>query len=100
VLPEIRAPPPSDQPLQLLCEDHNGTYLLPFESEWRDGAWYNVTSPKGANPLDVTVVDGDRRGGRESGPVNRSQILVGLCALVPLGLLAISAVGLWHRLFH
>jgi hypothetical protein len=23
-------PPPANQPLQLLCEDHNGTYLLPF----------------------------------------------------------------------
>jgi hypothetical protein len=22
--------PPIDQPLQILCEDHNGTYVIPF----------------------------------------------------------------------
>jgi len=31
-------PPPLGQSLQLLCEDYNGTYLLPFRCEWRDGA--------------------------------------------------------------
>jgi hypothetical protein len=25
-----QGPPPLGQQLQLLCEDHNGTYLLPF----------------------------------------------------------------------
>ena len=30
--------PPLGQPLQLLCEDKSGTYLLPFRCEWRDGA--------------------------------------------------------------
>ena len=46
-------PPPVGQPLQLLCEDHNGTYLLPFPCEWREGAWY--ASGK-AKPLEATVV--------------------------------------------
>ena len=30
-------PPPPGLPLQLLCEDKSGTYLLPFRCEWRDG---------------------------------------------------------------
>jgi hypothetical protein len=46
-------PPPSGQSLQLLCEDHNGTYLLPFRCEWRDGAWY---APEKTKPIEATVV--------------------------------------------
>jgi hypothetical protein len=34
-------PPPPDLPLQLLCEDHNGTYVLPYPCRWRDEAWHN-----------------------------------------------------------
>jgi hypothetical protein len=33
--------PPSSRPLELLCEDHNGTYLLPYTCHWIDGAWCN-----------------------------------------------------------
>ena len=36
--------PPADQPLQVLCEDHNGTYLLPYSCRWSDGAWRNCDS--------------------------------------------------------
>jgi hypothetical protein len=46
--------PPSRQALQLLCEDHNGTYLLPFKCEYRDGAWYNLNST--AQPLQVKII--------------------------------------------
>ena len=46
-------PPPPGQSLQLLCEDHNGTYLLPFRCEWRDGAWY---APEKTKPIEATVV--------------------------------------------
>lgn len=46
-------PPPSGQLLQLLCEDHNGTYLLPFRCEWRDGAWYGANK---ASPVEARVV--------------------------------------------
>jgi hypothetical protein len=46
-------PPPLGQPLQFLCEDHNGTYLLPFRCEWRDGAWYASEKTK---PIEATVV--------------------------------------------
>jgi len=34
--------PPTDQPLQILCEDHNGTYVIPFLCQWRDGIWQNA----------------------------------------------------------
>jgi hypothetical protein len=34
--------PPPGKALQVLCEDHNGTYLLPFKCEYRSGAWYNA----------------------------------------------------------
>mgnify|MGYP003474007546 CR=1 FL=1 len=37
-------PPPPDLPLQLLCEDHNGTYVLPYPCEWRGEAWRNCTN--------------------------------------------------------
>ena len=29
--------PPPDQPVQVLCEDHSGTYQLPFACRWIDG---------------------------------------------------------------
>lgn len=35
-------PPPAGEPLQVLCEDHNGTYLLPYPCTWDDGAWRNA----------------------------------------------------------
>jgi hypothetical protein len=36
--------PPDGLPVELLCEDHAGTYLLPFPCRWMDGAWHNVAS--------------------------------------------------------
>lgn len=38
--------PPRDQPLELLCEDHVGTYVIPFLCRWRDGAWQNIETDK------------------------------------------------------
>jgi hypothetical protein len=46
------APPPGQQ-VQLLAEDHNGTYLLPFPCEWREGAWYGAEK---TNALQAKVV--------------------------------------------
>jgi hypothetical protein len=46
-------PPPLGEPLQVLCEDKSGTYLLPFRCEWRDGAWYAAEK---TNPIEATVV--------------------------------------------
>ena len=34
--------PPAGLPVQLLCEDHNGTYLLPYSCHWSDGSWRNA----------------------------------------------------------
>ena len=45
--------PPADQPLQLLCEDHSGTYMPPFLCRWVDGAWRNDAT--GAE-IEVTVL--------------------------------------------
>jgi hypothetical protein len=33
--------PPSNRPLQVLCEDQSGTYLLPYLCYWSDGVWRN-----------------------------------------------------------
>jgi hypothetical protein len=38
--------PPADEPMELLCEDHNGTYVLPFSCLWVDGAWRNMRSDR------------------------------------------------------
>jgi hypothetical protein len=32
--------PPDDEPLEVLCRDHNGTYMLPFTCQWHAGAWH------------------------------------------------------------
>ncbi|MGA7787862.1 MAG: hypothetical protein WCA56_06825 [Xanthobacteraceae bacterium] len=34
--------PPADQPLELLCEDHVGTYVVPFACCWSDAQWRSV----------------------------------------------------------
>lgn len=34
--------PPADQPLELLCEDHVGTYVVPFPCRWIGGHWHSV----------------------------------------------------------
>jgi hypothetical protein len=36
--------PPADQPLQILCEDHVGTYVIPFLCQWRDGLWQSLAA--------------------------------------------------------
>ena len=34
--------PPADQPLEILCEDHVGTYLVPFPCRWTGDDWANA----------------------------------------------------------
>lgn len=34
--------PPADQPLEVLCEDHVGTYVIPFLCRWTEAAWHNA----------------------------------------------------------
>lgn len=36
--------PPPGQSLEILCEDHNGTYSLPFPCQWIGGSWRNANS--------------------------------------------------------
>ena len=45
--------PPNNQPLQILCEDHVGTYVIPFPCRWRDGLWENA---KTSRRIEATVV--------------------------------------------
>ena len=45
--------PPADQPLELLCEDHVGTYVIPFLCRWNSGAWHGADT---GNPIEATVV--------------------------------------------
>jgi len=45
--------PPADQPVQVLCEDHSGTYQLPFACRFVEGAWRNSES---GGAVEATVV--------------------------------------------
>ena len=45
--------PPTDQPLELLCEDHVGTYVIPFLCRWNGGTWQSVDTSSG---IEATVV--------------------------------------------
>ncbi len=45
--------PPADQPLELLCEDHVGTYVIPFLCLWSGGRWQRVDT---TTPIEATVV--------------------------------------------
>jgi hypothetical protein len=38
--------PPADEPLELLCEDHIGTYVIPFLCRWRNGTWQSFDTHK------------------------------------------------------
>jgi hypothetical protein len=45
--------PPPNLPVQVLCEDHRGTYQLPFACVWVDGEWLNNES---GGTVEATVV--------------------------------------------
>lgn len=45
--------PPSDRPFQILCEDHVGTYVLPFLCRWYDGMWRSVVTDR---CIEATVI--------------------------------------------
>jgi hypothetical protein len=45
--------PPTDQPVEVLCEDHSGTYQLPFACRWIEGQWRN---DKTGSAVEATVV--------------------------------------------
>ena len=52
-----RTEPPANQPLELLCEDHCGTYVIPFACHFVNGEWRGVTR----NQLIQAAVLGWRR---------------------------------------
>lgn len=45
--------PLPNQAVQVLCEDHSGTYLLPFSCYFSDGEWRNSAT---GGTLQATVV--------------------------------------------
>jgi hypothetical protein len=45
--------PAADQPFELLCEDHVGTYVIPFLCRWTGGAWRSVDT---SERIEATVV--------------------------------------------
>jgi hypothetical protein len=45
--------PPPGQAVQVLCEDHSGTYQLPFACRFVDGEWRNHDS---GSIVEATVV--------------------------------------------
>ena len=40
-------------PFEILCEDHNGTYLLPFLCHWTVGEWRNAAT---GEAIDARVI--------------------------------------------
>jgi hypothetical protein len=45
--------PPGDEAVQLLCEDHSGTYTLPFLCRWVENNWINTQT---SLPIEAAVV--------------------------------------------
>jgi hypothetical protein len=45
--------PPMDQPLELLCENHVGTYVVPFLCRWTSEHWQSVET---GESIQVTVL--------------------------------------------
>jgi hypothetical protein len=45
--------PPANLPVQVLCEDHSGTYQLPFACRFVNGEWRNNES---GGTVEATVV--------------------------------------------
>jgi hypothetical protein len=50
---ETFIPPESNEPTQLLCEDHSGTYLVPYACEWNGNHWRGVESN---SPIEARVI--------------------------------------------
>jgi hypothetical protein len=45
--------PPAGLPVEVLCEDHSGTYQLPFACRYVEGRWQNHTA---GVPVEATVI--------------------------------------------
>ncbi len=46
--------PPPGLPVEVLCEDHSGTYQLPFACRYVDGKWHNSESE--GTVVEATVI--------------------------------------------
>lgn len=44
---------PGQGPLRLLCEDHVGSYVIPFPCIRREGAWRNAAT---GEPIEAEVI--------------------------------------------
>jgi hypothetical protein len=49
----VDADPPEGTLGALLCEDHVGTYTIPFLCRWSGGAWLNERT---GQPIDADVI--------------------------------------------
>lgn len=49
----VAGAPPADRPMELLCEDKSGTYVLPFACHWSGSSWYNI---EGGVPIEGAVI--------------------------------------------
>lgn len=45
--------PPAGEPIELLCEDHCGTYVVPFPCHWVKNTWHSMKSD---NAIEATVI--------------------------------------------
>jgi hypothetical protein len=45
--------PPPEQPVEVLCEDHSGTYQLPFACRFVEGQWRNERT---GGAVEATVI--------------------------------------------
>ena len=45
--------PPAGEAIELLCEDHCGSYLVPFPCHWADGAWRSL---KSGQAIEATII--------------------------------------------
>ena len=73
----MKAPPPSGEPLELLCEDHRGTYVIPYLCHWIEGGWHAVNSGK---QIQAKVVGWRTRAERGVSQPRRSSPYIAFCA--------------------
>ena len=52
--------PKANRRLQLLCEDHCGTYVIPYACQWTDGAWRRVGSPNSGPDIMSAMRENDQ----------------------------------------
>jgi hypothetical protein len=56
--------PPAGEPFELLCEDHCGSYVVPFPCSWVNDAWRSM---KSGEAIEAAVI-GWRRARAAGGP--------------------------------